>query len=105
LGERDGLVKELTGKVIFDKFTFGTLGISNAQASRMYRIVKRIVRTITTVTWLVRWEGSHSDEQITLPASHSLTEEEVPDTTIHLPDEVQTGHTSKPISDHEGEKS
>jgi hypothetical protein len=70
----------------------------------MYRIVKRIIRTITTVTWLVRWEGSHSEEQITLPASYSLMEEEVPD-TIQLPDEVQTGHISKSISDHEGEKS
>ena len=46
----------------------------------MYRIVKRIVRTITTVTLFVRWEDSarHEtvEEQITLPASYSLTEEE-----------------------------
>jgi hypothetical protein len=50
----------------------------------MYRIVKRIVHTITTVTLLVRWEDSARqktvEEQITLPASYSLTEEEVTDT-------------------------
>lgn len=50
----------------------------------MYRIVKRIVHTITTVTLLVRWEDSarHEtvEEQITLPASYSLTEEEVTNT-------------------------
>jgi hypothetical protein len=50
----------------------------------MYRIVKRIVHTITTVTLLVRWEDSAGqetrEEQITLPASDSLTEEELTDT-------------------------
>ena len=50
----------------------------------MYRIVKRIVRTITTVTLLVRWDDSARqetvEEQITLPASYSLTEEEVTQT-------------------------
>ena len=50
----------------------------------MYRIVKRIVRTITTVTLFVRWEDSarHEtvEEQITLPASYSLAEEEVTQT-------------------------
>jgi hypothetical protein len=50
----------------------------------MYRIIKRIVHTITTVTLLVRWEDSARqetvEEQITLPASYSLTEEEVTDT-------------------------
>ena len=70
----------------------------------MYRIVKRIVRTITTVTWLVRREGSHVDEQITLPATHSLTEEEVSD-IIHLSEEVRAGSMTKSKSDHEGEKS
>ena len=47
----------------------------------MYRIVRRIVHTITTVTLLVRWEDAARQEtiekQITLPASHSLREEEV----------------------------
>jgi hypothetical protein len=46
----------------------------------MYRIVKRIVHTITTVTWLVRLEddrGKAFEKEITLPASHSVTEEEV----------------------------
>jgi hypothetical protein len=46
----------------------------------MYRIVKRIIHTVTTVTLLVRWEDSAKQEtvekQITLPASHSLREEE-----------------------------
>lgn len=46
----------------------------------MYRVVKRIVHTITTVTLLVRWEDSARpepvEEEITLPASYSLTEEE-----------------------------
>ena len=49
----------------------------------MYRIVKRIVHTITTVTLLVRWEDSAKREtvekQIFLPASHALREEEVVD--------------------------
>jgi hypothetical protein len=51
----------------------------------MYRIVKRIVHTITTVTWLVRWEndpvdGKAIEKEITFPASHSVTEEELSDT-------------------------
>ena len=45
----------------------------------MYRIVKRIVHTITTVTLFVRWDDSSQEatveKQITLPASHSLKEE------------------------------
>ena len=46
----------------------------------MYRIVKRIVHTITTVTWLIHLEGESVDgkpveRQITFPASHSHTEE------------------------------
>ena len=49
----------------------------------MYRIIKRIVQTVTTVTLLVRWEDSFTQEtiekQITLPTSHSLKEEEVVD--------------------------
>ena len=48
----------------------------------MYRIVKRIIRTVTTVTLLVRWEKGSPGESarevpITLPASVSLMEEEV----------------------------
>ena len=46
----------------------------------MYRIVKRIVHTVTTVTLFVRWEETTTREtvekQITLPASDSLREEE-----------------------------
>jgi hypothetical protein len=50
----------------------------------MYRIVKRIVHTVTTVTWLVRLEdpsdaGNAIEKEITFPASHSVTEEEVID--------------------------
>lgn len=49
----------------------------------MYRIIKRIVHTITTVTLFVRWEDSAKletvEKQITLPASHSVKEEEVVD--------------------------
>ena len=45
----------------------------------MYRIVKRIVHTITTVTLFVRWDDSSQEAtvetQITLPASHSFKEE------------------------------
>jgi hypothetical protein len=72
----------------------------------MYRIVKRIVHTITTVTWLVRWENSSADEeaaeeQITFPPTYSLEEEEIADkTTIHK----KVHQLSKPILD-EGEKS
>ena len=69
----------------------------------MYRIVKRIVHTITTVTLLVRWEDSATQEtlekEITLPASHSLREEEVVD-EINDPENVD--QSSNPILD-EGE--
>jgi hypothetical protein len=62
----------------------------------MYRIIKRIVQTVTTVTLLVRWEDSSTQEtvekQITLPASHSLKEEEVVD-EINDPKEIDpTSH-------------
>ena len=71
----------------------------------MYRIVKRIVHTITTVTLLVRWEDSATQEtlekQITLPASDSLREEEVVD-EINDPNNIH--QSSNPILD-EGEKS
>lgn len=48
----------------------------------MYRIIKRIVHTVTTVTWLVRLEdnsfdGNPVEKEITFPASVSVTEEEV----------------------------
>jgi hypothetical protein len=70
----------------------------------MYRIVKRIVHTVTTVTWLVRWEdgsldGKPIEKEITFPASYSVTEEEVPDTK-NTP--RKTDRSSKPILD-EGE--
>lgn len=52
----------------------------------MYRIVKRIVHTITTVTLVIRWEDAARqetvEEQIVLPSSHSITEEEVGDSTL-----------------------
>jgi hypothetical protein len=71
----------------------------------MYRIVKRIVRTITTVTLLVRWEDSarHEtvEEQITLPASYSRTEEEVTQTIntlkkAHQPSNSHVDQGEKP---------
>ena len=72
----------------------------------MYRIVKRIVHTVTTVTWMVRWEkGSAGEEpfeqEITFPATHSIVEEHVADKK----DLTEEAHQSnKPIFD-EGEKS
>ena len=50
----------------------------------MYRIIKRIVHTVTTVTWLVHLEDSSGEgraveKQITFPASYSITEEDVSD--------------------------
>ena len=71
----------------------------------MYRIVKRIVHTITTVTWLVRLENESADgtpieREITFPASHSLTEEDVSDKRA-LP--KQSTQNSRPTLD-EGEK-
>lgn len=72
----------------------------------MYKIVKRIVHTITTVTWLVRWEKDSAgqefvEKQITFPASHSRTEEEVTD-PINIPKKVH--QPANPNLD-EGEKS
>jgi hypothetical protein len=70
----------------------------------MYRIIKRIVLTITTVTLLVRWEDAATQEsvekQITLPANDSLREEEVVD-EINDPKKVRK--SSNPILD-QGEK-
>ena len=70
----------------------------------MYRIVKRIVHTITTVTLLVRWEDSARqetvEEKITLPASYSLTEEEIAN-TIYSPKKT---HQSSNPNLAEGEK-
>ena len=84
----------------------------------MYRIVKRIVHTITTVTLFVRWEDASKQEsvekQITLPASHSLTEEEVVDEVNHPKKTHQPSHSTldcepspKPnaAEGNEGEKS
>lgn|GEM_PF-4365943 len=48
----------------------------------MYHIVKRIVRTIKTVTWSIRWEGDAMgertiEEQVSWPTGSTITEEEV----------------------------
>ena len=71
----------------------------------MYRIVKRIVHTITTVTLLVRWEDSATREtvekQITLPANDSLREDEIVD-EINDPNEIS--QPSNPTL-NKGEKS
>lgn len=48
----------------------------------MYRIVKRIVRTITVVTWVIRYantEGQTVEEEITLPEIHQVSVQELPD--------------------------
>jgi len=72
----------------------------------MYRIVKRIVHTITTVIWLIRLDdqvspdGKPVEKEITFPASHSLKEEEVTD-TITTPKELPK--RTQPIPD-KGEK-
>lgn len=47
----------------------------------MYRIVKRIVRTITVVTWAIRYsnaDGHTVEEEITLPELHQIRVEELP---------------------------
>jgi hypothetical protein len=71
----------------------------------MYRIVKRIVHTITTVTLLVRWEDSAKretvEQQITLPASHSLREEEI----VNEVNDPKKVHPSSNPNLDEGEKS
>jgi len=71
----------------------------------MYRIVKRIVHTITTVTLFVRWEDAAEQEtvekQITLPASHARREEEVVE---EINDPKKVHQSSNPTLD-EGEKS
>jgi hypothetical protein len=64
----------------------------------MYRIVKRIVHTVTTVTWLVRLEdhaaeGRTIEKEITFPASYSVTEEEV----------LNTKNAPQPTSEVESE--
>jgi hypothetical protein len=70
----------------------------------MYRIVKRTVRTITTITLLVRWEASPEPEtvekQITLPSSHSRREEEAVD---QIDDPKNVRQSLNPALD-EGEK-
>ena len=59
-----------------------------------------IVAIVTTVTLLVRWEDAATqetvEEQITLPASHSLAEEEVTDTRNNP---KQTHQSSNPNLD------
>jgi hypothetical protein len=71
----------------------------------MYRIIKRIVHTITTVTWLIRleddsFEQKFIEKEITFPASHSVTEEEVTD-----PITVSKNHPTRSNSNlDEGEK-
>jgi len=65
----------------------------------MYRIVKRIVRKIKTVTWSIRWEGNALgqgaiEEQVNLPAGSSVTEEEIleikklPKKSSHKPNSI-----------------
>jgi hypothetical protein len=73
----------------------------------MYRIIKRIVHTVTTVTWLVRLEdrvspgGQPIEKEIKFPASYSSTEEEVSETSA-LPEVIS--EKSQPTLD-KGENS
>ena len=72
----------------------------------MYRIVKRIVHTITTVTWLVRLGddpvlGTPVEKEIHFPASYSVTEEEVSESN---PLSKHVSEQSQPTLD-QGEKS
>lgn len=65
----------------------------------MYRIVKRIVHTITTVTWLVRLEDNapgekYVEKEITFPASVSVTEEVVTDPNSSLESEQQPSNSA-----------
>jgi steroid delta-isomerase-like uncharacterized protein len=81
-------------KAVFGKSLSAKVGTSNVEES-MYRIVKRIVHTITTVTWIVRWEehsadGNAIEKEITFPASHSVTEEEVSGTKNVSKDSYQS---------------
>ena len=69
----------------------------------MYRIVKRIVHTVTTVTWLVQLAdpslaGKPLEKQITFPTSVSVTEEEVLNTKKSHP---KNRRVSKSILDSE----
>jgi hypothetical protein len=94
----------LTRKAVFDKLLSARVGTTQIEAP-MYRIVKRIVHTITTVTWLVRWEDDsleqkYAEKEITFPASVSVTEEEVTDTINHP---KKTHQSSNPTLD-KGEK-
>lgn len=70
----------------------------------MYQIVKRIIHTTTTVTWLVRLEehsedGKPIEKEITFPASVSVIEEEVLNTKKS---QKRNRRSPKPILD-EGE--
>jgi hypothetical protein len=74
----------------------------------MYRIIKRIVHTITTVTWLVRLEedsldGKAIEKEITFPASVSVTEEAVTGTNSNLKNIPQPSNPT--LDEDEGEKS
>ena len=69
----------------------------------MYRIIKRIVHTVTTVTWLVRWENGSSEEnavekEITFPPSYSLIEEEISETN-HATQPKPSTENAQPILD------
>jgi hypothetical protein len=55
----------------------------------MYRIVKRIVRTITVVTWAIRYanaDGQTVEEEITLPEIHQVSVQELPDPELPTSD-------------------
>ena len=70
----------------------------------MYRIVKRIVRTVTTVTWMIRWDDlagqKSAEKQITPPKTEILTREEVVGSIDILKNVSQE---AKPVLFDEGE--
>jgi hypothetical protein len=97
----------LARKAAFGKSLFDTVVTTQIEAW-MYRIIKRIVHTVTTVTWLVRWENGSSEknateQEITFPPSLSVTEEELSETNPATQPRQST-ENDQPILD-QGEKS
>jgi hypothetical protein len=64
-----------------DKPDFAIVCVSKGCEAYMYRIVRRVVHTITTVTLFIRWEDTARRdtpvEEVVLPASSSQTVEEI----------------------------
>ena len=66
----------------------------SAHRIQMYRIVKRVVRTITVVTWAVRYanaDGRTVEEEVTLPEIHQVSVQALPDPGPPIAD-LRPGH-------------